>query len=80
MKSQIGKWGNSLALRIPKYAVEALDLKYEDAIECTVEGGKLVVERVVVLPKLTLEELLASVTEELDGEVDWGRPMGREIW
>ena len=27
MKSQIGQWGNSLALRIPKYAVEALDLK-----------------------------------------------------
>ncbi|NJK57401.1 MAG: AbrB/MazE/SpoVT family DNA-binding domain-containing protein, partial [Pleurocapsa sp. SU_5_0] len=38
MKSQIGQWGNSLAIRIPKYAVEALDLKPNDAIECTVES------------------------------------------
>jgi antitoxin MazE len=27
MKSQIGQWGNSLAVRIPKYMIEALDLK-----------------------------------------------------
>ncbi len=33
MKLQLGRWGNSLALRIPKYAVEALDFKANDAIE-----------------------------------------------
>jgi antitoxin MazE len=39
MKSQIGQWGNSLAIRIPKYVVEALELKSNDAVECTVEAG-----------------------------------------
>jgi antitoxin MazE len=41
MKSQIGQWGNSLAIRIPKYVVEALALKPNDAVECTLEAGKL---------------------------------------
>jgi antitoxin MazE len=80
MKSQIGQWGNSLAIRIPKYVVEALDLKPNDAVECTVEAGKLVVQRMQTLPEFTLEELLASITEPLEPEVDWGKPMGDEVW
>jgi antitoxin MazE len=80
MKSQIGQWGNSLAIRIPKYVVEALELKPNDAVECTVEAGKLVVQRVQNLPELSLEELLAGVTEPPEPEVDWGKPMGDEVW
>lgn len=80
MKSQIGQWGNSLAIRIPKYAVEALELKPNDAVECTVESGKLIVQRMHGLPEFTLEELLAGITEVPEGEVDWGRPMGDEVW
>jgi antitoxin MazE len=80
MKSQIGQWGNSLAIRIPKYVVEALELKPNDAVECTVEAGKLVVQRVQNLPELSLDELLAEVTEPPEPEVDWGKPMGDEVW
>jgi antitoxin MazE len=43
MKFQIGQWGNSLAIRIPKSVVEALELKLNDAVECSIEGGKLVI-------------------------------------
>ncbi len=80
MRSQIGQWGNSLAIRIPKYVVEALELKPNDAVECTVEAGKLVVQHVQNLPELSLEELLAGVTEPPEPEVDWGKPMGDEVW
>jgi antitoxin MazE len=80
MKSQIGQWGNSLAMRIPKYVVEALELKPNDAVECTVEAGKLVVQRVQNLPELSLDELLAEITEPPEPEVDWGKPMGDEAW
>jgi antitoxin MazE len=80
MKSQIGQWGNSLAIRIPKYVVEALELKPNDAVECTVESGKLVVQRVQNLSELSLDELLAGVTEPPEPEVDWGKPMGNEVW
>ena len=80
MRSQIGQWGNSLAVRIPKYVVEALDLKPNDSVECTVENGRLVLVRTQVLPELTLEELLAGVIDPPEPEVDWGRPVGNEIW
>jgi antitoxin MazE len=80
MKSQIGRWGNSLAIRIPKYVVEALELKPNDAVECSLEEGKLVVQRIQTLPELSLEELLADITEPPEPEVDWGKPMGNEVW
>jgi antitoxin MazE len=80
MKTQIGQWGNSLALRIPQYAVEALDLKPNDAVECTIEAGKLIVQRIQNLPELSLDELLAGITESSEGEVEWGKPMGKEVW
>jgi antitoxin MazE len=80
MKSQIGQWGNSLAVRIPKHVVEALALKPNDTVECSVESGKMVLEPVHGLPELSLEELLAGITEAPEGEVDWGRPMGDEVW
>jgi antitoxin MazE len=80
MKSQIGQWGNSLAVRIPKYVVESLDLKLNDPVECTVENGRLVLEPIQALPELSLEDLLAEITEAPELEVDWGRPMGGEVW
>ncbi len=80
MKLQIGRWGNSLAIQIPKYVVEALNLNSDDVVECFVKDGKLVVEPIQVLPSLSLEELLAEVVEAPEPEVDWGKPMGEEIW
>ncbi len=80
MKSQIGQWGNSLAVRIPKYMIEALNLKPNDAVEFSVENGKLVLEPIHSLPELSLEELLADVAEPPEPEVDWGKPMGNEVW
>ncbi|WP_110989004.1 AbrB/MazE/SpoVT family DNA-binding domain-containing protein [Acaryochloris thomasi] len=80
MKSQVGQWGNSLAVRIPKYAVEALHLQANDALELTVEEGRLVLEPLQALPELSLDELLAQVSEAPESEVDWGHPQGNEVW
>jgi antitoxin MazE len=80
MKSQIGQWGNSLAVRIPRYVVEALALKPNDTVECSVEDGKLVFAPIQTLPELSLDELLAGIVEAPEGEVDWGKPVGNEIW
>ena len=37
---QVAKWGNSLAVRLPRALVEALKLKAGDEIEITVAGGR----------------------------------------
>ena len=37
---QVSKWGNSLAVRLPKAVVDALELKEGDEIEITVRGRR----------------------------------------
>lgn len=37
---QVSKWGNSLAVRLPRAVVEALKLKEGDEIEITVAGAR----------------------------------------
>ena len=80
MRAKLQKWGNSLALRIPKpFATEA-GLEQETQIELTLVDGKIILSPVIE-PGLTLESLLAQVTDEnLHHEVETGPPAGKEIW
>jgi len=76
----VQKWGNSLAVRIPKpFAIE-VGLEKDTPVEVSLVDGKLVIVPVVE-PALTLEHLLAQVTESnLHREVDTGPIMGNEVW
>ena len=80
MKARIQKWGNSLPLRIPKsFAVEA-HLEQDSLVELALVDGKLIVVPVAE-PALTLDQLLAGVTEQnLHCEVDTGQATGNEVW
>ncbi len=80
MKTRVQKWGNSLALRIPKSFATEVGLHDESAVEVSMVGGKLVVAPVAE-PTARLEELLSQVTEEnLHHEVDMGPATGHEVW
>ena len=58
---QIGKWGNSLGIRLPKRTSEILHLRSKDKVSCAIENGKLVLMPVRAVKKYTLKELLARV-------------------
>lgn len=70
MRLQIGQWGNSLAVRIPKYVADALALKANNSLALSVEDGKIVLEPVQDLPNLSLDEWLAQVSEPPESEVN----------
>lgn len=77
--STVAKWGNSLAIRIPKNIAKKIDLKEGTVISINVTDSNIVITP--KKPKYTLEELLAGAsTEDFDGEYDWGEPVGEEIW
>ena len=80
MKTRIQKWGNSLALRIPKaFALEAR-IQQGSEVELVLDNGKLVVSAAAG-PDWTLAELLAGITpRNLHGEMDAGSPTGAEVW
>lgn len=80
MKVQIQKWGNSLALRIPKsFALES-NVKRGSTVDVSMDNGTIVVTPIKE-SKYTLEKLLEGLTDDqLHGEIDTGPPIGREVW
>jgi antitoxin MazE len=80
MRVQVQKWGNSLAMRIPKPFAEDVQVKEGTIVDLSVSGGRLVAIP-VRKKKATLKELLAKVGKNnLHGEVDSGPSVGRESW
>jgi antitoxin MazE len=80
MQTKIQKWGNSLAIRIPKPFALEIGLDQNSVVEVSVSGGKLLLEPVTA-PEYTLEQLLAQVTDaNLHTETDIGVVVGNEVW
>lgn len=80
MKTRVQRWGNSLALRIPRSFAAEAGLQADAAVELSLIEGRLVVERLAPQP-LTLDELLRGVTDDnLPGEWATGPAVGKEVW
>jgi antitoxin MazE len=79
MNAQVGKWGNSLAVRIPGTYARELGLAEGAELDLTcVDGGLLLRPR---KHGYRLEELLEQITpESIHDETDWGSATGREAW
>ncbi len=74
---QVVKWGNSLAVRIPKGVAEKARMKEGDAVEIKAAKGRIEVRRADRIP--SLQELVAQITvENRHPETDWGPAVGRE--
>ncbi len=80
MKTKVQKWGNSLALRIPKTFASEVGIKNDSPVEVSLVSGKLVVTP-MARTQLSLKKLLAQVTEDnLHREIDTGAAVGSEQW
>jgi len=77
MTSAIQKGGNSLALRIPSAVARQVRVESGDLVELRVEGNALNVR--AARPRSQLSCLLKGMkASNCHGEVDWGKPRGRE--
>lgn len=80
MLTKVQKWGNSIALRIPKAFAEEMRIAADSMVELTIEAGRLVLSPVEP-QAYSLEALLAGVSpENSHAAVDWGEPIGKEAW
>lgn len=80
MKTTAQKWGNSLAVRVPKSVAIQVGLKAQDDLEIEVQDGN-----VVLKPQLRrvyrLDDLVKGITKtNRHSEVDTSAPVGREAW
>ncbi len=79
MRTRVQKWGNSLALRIPKSFATEIGLCENLAVDLSVTEGRLVIQPHSEEP-LSLADLLRGVTDEnLHREWDTGPAVGKEI-
>lgn len=79
-KTQVARWGNSLAVRIPKSMADAAHFNEGDTLILEVEAPGSIAMKAAVRPA-TLKDLLAQVTpENIHVVVEWGEPAGDERW
>jgi antitoxin MazE len=79
-KTQLARWGNSLAVRIPLRVVETARLREGDELTLAVgKNGAIVIKP--AQRKYKLEALLSKITaRNRHHETDWGPQVGKEVW
>ena len=80
MQTQIKKWGNSLALRIPKLLALDANLKQNKLVDISFDKGSIIITPIDE-KEYSLKKLLKGVSKNnLHGEFGTGTPVGKEIW
>lgn len=80
MQVQVKPWGNSQGIRISRELLQEANVGINDILDVKVSNGKITL--VKSFRHKSLEERAAEFGGKLnlDGEYDWGEPMGREVW
>ena len=80
MRVAVQKWGNSLAVRIPKAVAVESKLRQGSELELRLVNGSMLL-RPIRRKRHLLAELLRGITKEnVHPEMEWGGPVGREVW
>lgn len=80
MQSRVAKWGNSLAVRLPKEVVRLAGIKLSQSVTVRARGRGVFIE-LVKEKDLSLTTLLSKVNKKNRHDlVNFGAPVGKEIW
>jgi antitoxin MazE len=80
--TKVQKWGNSQGLRLTKQILEDAGIGIGDEVDITARDGVIVIAPVRrVRGKRSLQELVSRIPKTYkSSEVEWGEPVGREVW
>lgn len=80
MRVEVGKWGNSLAVRIPAHIAKKLEITEGTSLEVSLANETLCLKRDIRRKAIEINELINQITpENRHGETDWGDDVGNEI-
>ena len=86
-KASVVKWGNSLALRIPKVVAGALGLEERSEVRLEIKKGVLVITPAITEPEFSDEDLVRGLRMLTNADrrartelLDLGKPVDREVW
>ena len=82
MLTKIQKWGNSQGLRLAKNLLADAQLEVGDEVDISVKDGIMIIPPAKrIRGKHSLKDLVARIPKNYQtGEVDWGEPVGKEVW
>jgi antitoxin MazE len=83
MKTNVQKWGNSSAIRLPKPLLKVADIGEKDTVQLIVKKNEIIIRKTAAERKhIPLAERLKNWEGDTyqDGELNWGPPVGEEIW
>jgi len=82
MLSKVQKWGNSQGLRFTKALLQEAQINVGDEVNVSVQKGRIIIEPVTkVRGRYDLKELVSKIPQEYQAEeLDWGEPIGKEVW
>lgn len=79
MVTSIQKWGNSQGIRIPKAMLDSLKWSPNTEITLTAEEDKIIIRK--SNSRKTIKELFEGYDGNYEPtQIDWGEPVGNEIW
>ena len=79
MVTTVQRWGNSLAVRIPKAFADQAELAEDTRVDIALEDDRIVIRPAA--PEWKLEDLVQGITAaNRHRETDWGKPVGKEVW
>lgn len=82
MITKVQRWGNSQGLRLNKQVLEEAHISVGDEVDLAVRDGVIMLVPVKrVRGGHDLKELVAQIPKDHESvELDWGEPVGREVW
>jgi len=82
MVTKIQKWGNSQGLRLAKQLLEDARIAVGDSVDVVARDGVIVIAPLKrVRGSQSLRELVSRIPKSYKTqEINWGKPIGREMW
>ena len=78
-RAKIVKWGNGQAIRLSKSVLQEAQMREGEELVLKVEKGRIALEPAEVVPGIAA--LVSRITpRNIHKSVDWGRPVGNELW
>ena len=79
---RVNEWNGSLGIRFPADFVDFIQLKDKSLVEIQTDGDRLIITKVKETPKkYSIKELFEMYPSDcIEEELDWGNPIGDEVW
>ena len=87
MQTTVVKWGNSHGIRLPNAFLQEIKISENDPVDISIENEKIIIKKINQKDHKTIKQRLIDFYGDnfeqystSSKEIDWGKPLGNEVW